>query len=129
MLKTFAPSASTPPSAKMRHCTKSTIDMTRTPAPGPSSTDASTAPIRWPDVPPTTGKFSICPTKMNAAESPMIGTILRDMCRWTRGSARATAAMDNTEVATIVFVSRNPSGMCMRGCFFLRDCRVSSVSM
>jgi len=74
MLNTLAPSAVTPPSAKRKHCAMSTVAITTTAAGTPSSAAMSAPPIKWPDVPPTTGKFTICAANTNAAPSPSSGT-------------------------------------------------------
>src|ERR1035441_9173380 len=69
MLKMFAPSASTPPSANRKHCTINTVVSTTMAALGPSKAAASTPPTRCPDVPPATGKLTICAANKNAAVS------------------------------------------------------------
>ena len=38
---------------------------------GPSMIAAAAPPAKWPDVPPATGKFSICSAKMSAAMTAM----------------------------------------------------------
>ena len=74
MLNTFAPSASTPPSANRKHCTINTVVSTTMAALGPSKAATSTPPTRCPDVPPATGKLTICAANRNAAASPSNGT-------------------------------------------------------
>src|ERR1039458_6718374 len=69
MLKMFAPSASTPPSANRKHCTINTVVSTTIAALGPSKAAASTPPTRCPEVPPATGKLTTCAAKRNAAAS------------------------------------------------------------
>ena len=113
MLKMFAPSAVMPPSANIRHCTISTDAMTITETLGPSSAATSTPPTRWPEVPPATGKLIICAANTNAAASPSSGTRCGGRCWRACRSATPTPAAPNTPVATAVFTSRNPSGMCM----------------
>ncbi len=49
MLMKLAPSAVTPPSANKKHWTNKTAAITTAPDHGPSSTDASTPPSRWPE--------------------------------------------------------------------------------
>ena len=96
MLNTFAPSASTPPSAKTKHWTISTDVMTRTAALGPSRTEHSTPPTMWPDVPPATGKFSIMAAKTKAPERPMSGTFRGGRCSraWRRAAPERRGGQD-----------------------------------
>ena len=89
MLRTLAPSAVTPPSAKANACTASTTAIARQASHGPSRTAASVAPRKCPLVPPATGKLSICAAKMNAASTPSSGT--RDS---SRSPSAARSAQD-----------------------------------
>src|ERR1035441_6017151 len=70
MLKMFAPSASTPPSANRKHCTINTVVSTTIAALGPSNAAASTPPTRCPEVPPATGKLTICAANRKPAPTP-----------------------------------------------------------
>ena len=116
MLKMFAPSASTPPSLKMSACTSSTQAMTIAAAPGPISTAASTPPSKCPEVPPATGKFSICAANTNAALKPISGILLRGSVRLTWRAATASPPADSAPVTASVLASRKPSGMCIMAC-------------
>ena len=55
----------------------STVVTTTTAALGPSRAATSVPPTRWPDVPPATGKFTICAANRNAADRPSNGTLAR----------------------------------------------------
>src|SRR5262245_51747889 len=112
MLKMLAPRASSPPSAKIRHCTMSTAAMARTAPLGPSRTAASVPPRRCPEVPPATGKLIICAAKTKAAVSPRRGTRRGGKCRCAWRRAMVTPVAARAPVATRVLASRNPSGMC-----------------
>ena len=70
MLSRFAPMTTRPPSWKTMACRATTAVKATTAAQGPRTMAASAAPIRWPDVPPATGKFNICAANMNAAMTP-----------------------------------------------------------
>ena len=113
MLKIFAPSASTPPSANTKHCTTSTAVSAITAAPGPSNAAARTDPTKCPLVPPATGKLSICPAKMNAAANPSSGTRRGGRVRRASRNASVSAPTESASAARLVFRSRKPSGMCM----------------
>ena len=113
MLKMFAPSAVTPPSWNKKHCTISTVVTTTTAALGPSNAATSMPPTRWPEVPPATGKFTICAANKNAAARPSNGTRRGGSSRLTCRKAKPTPAAEITAVATAVLPSMNPSGMCI----------------
>src|ERR1017187_8176280 len=113
MLKMFAPSASTPPSANRKHCTINTVVSTTIAALGPSKAAASTPPTRCPEVPPATGKLTICAANRNAAASPSNGTRRGGSRRRTWRNASPTPAAESRAVVAAVFPSMNPSGMCM----------------
>ncbi len=87
MLNRLAPSAAIPPSWKISAWALTTMVMTNTAAHGPSKISARAAPSRWPDVPPATGKLSICPAKIAAATTPINGTLRSSMSRLTRMKA------------------------------------------
>src|SRR3954469_7386751 len=112
MLRTFAPSAVTPPSANTNDCTTSTTDMTTQASHGPSRIAASAAPRKWPLVPPATGKLSICTANTNAAVTPSSGTRRSSRSRLARRRPYATAATAGTAHAAATSGARNPSGMC-----------------
>ena len=113
MLKIFAPSAVTPPSWNRKHCTISTVVTTTTAALGPSSAATSVPPTRWPDVPPATGKFTICAANKNAADRPSSGAFRAGSSRRTWRNARPTPAADSAALTAAVLPSINPSGICI----------------
>ena len=113
MLKRFAPRAETPPSAKRKHWTMSTAVSTTTAALGPSRAATNTPPTTWPEVPPATGKFTICAANKNAAANPKSGMRWGGSSRRTWRKARPTPTAESAAAVAAVFPSRNPSGMCM----------------
>ena len=100
MLKMFAPSASTPPSANRKHCTINTVVSTTIAALGPSKAATSTPPTRCPDVPPATGKLTICAANRNAAASPSNGTRRGGSLRRTWRNASPTPAAESRAVVS-----------------------------
>ena len=108
MLKTLAPNAMTPPSWNKKHCTMSTVVTTTTAALGPSRAATSVPPTRWPDVPPATGKFTICAANRNAAARPSNGTRRGGSSRRTCRRAKPTPAAEITAVTAAVLPSMNP---------------------
>ena len=75
MFSRLTPSTTSPPSWKSSACKPTTAVITRIAAHGPRMIAASAPPIRCPDVPPATGKLIICAANMNAAITPIIGTM------------------------------------------------------
>ena len=102
-----------PPSAKTNACTMSTVVITMAAANGPRRIAASAPPAKCPDVPPATGKLSICNAKMSAAVTA-ISTILRwSKCFLTHATEYATYPAEATPVTAAVVFESIPSGMCM----------------
>ncbi len=76
MLRTFAPSAETPPSANNRDCTITTTPTAVMPSQGPTRITARAPPKRWPEVPAATGKFNIWSANTKAATRPVSAILL-----------------------------------------------------
>ena len=72
----LVPSASRPPSAKKKAWITSTEEIVRNAAWGPSSSESSSPPPRWPEEPvPGIVKLIICAAKMKAPSTPISGTL------------------------------------------------------
>ena len=102
MSVTFVPSAVIPPSAKSTAWTISTTVMHSTAVHGPTRTAVSAPPMRWPLVPPPTGKFIICTAKTKAAVSPASGAVRSSSSSRALRRARATVPAARTPVVTDV---------------------------
>ena len=113
MLRMFAPSAVTPPSAKTKACVVITTASTRHASQGPSRIAASAAPRKCPLVPPATGKFSIWAAKTNAPVTPTSGTRRSSSRASARLTLQASVPAVTTPVTSATSVLRKPSGMCM----------------
>ncbi len=75
MLKRLAPSTTNPPSWNNSAWVATTLVMITTAAHGPRSMVASAAPNRWPEVPPATVKFNICPANMQQPVRPLTAPV------------------------------------------------------
>ncbi|EKD51414.1 MAG: hypothetical protein ACD_62C00259G0001 [uncultured bacterium] len=80
---------------------------------GPNRILAKTAPIRCPDVPPATGKLSICAAKINAAVSPMSGIFCGGYVLRTCLRDKVRPMAEREKVVIAVLASMKPSGMCI----------------
>ena len=102
MLRMLAPSAVTPPSANTNAWTSSTVVMMTTAGHGPSRIAAAAPPAKCPDVPPATGKLSICSAKMSAASTAMSTSLPSDSRLRTSRTAYPTNPAEPTAVVTHV---------------------------
>ena len=75
MLKTLRPMAVRPPSANKKPCINKTTVSAKVAAQGPTKTAAKAPPSKWPLVPATTGKLSICTAKIKTAVRPARGAV------------------------------------------------------
>ena len=91
----------------------STQVIASTAALGPSNTAVSTPPMRWPDVPPATGKLIICAAKTKAEARPSSGIWRGSNEVRTCRKATPTPAAATPAESRAVRASRNPSGRCM----------------
>ena len=74
MFQILHPSASSPPSANIRHCTNKTPIIVRNPAYGPNNADKSIPPHKCPEEPvPGIVKLIICAANTNAPMTPITG--------------------------------------------------------
>ena len=111
MLKILAPITSRPPSWKSSPCTAMTAVITKTAAQGPSTMAASAPPKKWPDVPPATGKLSICAAKMKAAITPISGTCFSPSDLFVLEMAIPTVTAVIAQKSREITRLRNPSGI------------------
>ena len=89
-----------------------TLVMTKIAAQGPIRIVASAAPIRWPEVPPATAKLIICPAKIAAANTPIIGTCCSPRSFPTRRKAYPTIKIEMIHARKEIVIDKNPSGIC-----------------
>jgi hypothetical protein len=83
-------------------------------ADGPRSNATSNEPMRCPEVPAATGKFTICAAKINAADKPSRGYFEGASVFRVRFAEIAIAATARPPQAMTVFASRKPSGICIQ---------------
>ena len=69
--------------------------------------------MKCPEVPPATGKLIICAAKINAAVIPITGTCFSPSVLPVCFNDTAIAVPEIAVKATHVFVSKNPSGICI----------------
>ena len=111
-------SASSPPSANIRHCTMSTQVITSTAALGPSNTAVSTPPMTWPDVPPRIGKLSIWAANPKRRRQPQHRHLARfpACCAPARQCTRTWSGCRRRSRAAPFWYPGCRSGKCMYAC-------------
>ena len=90
-----------------------TVAIVSEPARGPRIMASRLPPIRWPEVPPRTGKFSICAAKTKAARTPMTGTMRPDRSTFARLAIYRIPAPEIRSSETATRFVKKPSGMCI----------------
>lgn len=113
MLKTFAPSASTPPSWNTNAWMNRIAVITMEAAAGPSVIANKALPNKCPLVPTPTGKFTICAAKTNAPITPSNGSRDSSVSRCARRAIQPTAGTLTRFSDAQTGVDRYPSGICM----------------